>query len=76
MKELNAYLDSVRERSKKGFVVRTKKFKYKELAKENVINESEIPVPQQSKVVFEITHESVEKFSIKGRIKGIPAFSR
>lgn len=44
--------------------------------KEHVINESEIPEPQQSKVQFEITHTETEKFSVKGRIKGIPAFHR
>jgi hypothetical protein len=66
----------VRQRAKKGFVVKTKKFKYTDLAKAHVINESEIPAPQQSKVKFEITHTETEKFSVKGRIKGIPAFAR
>jgi len=75
-KELNDYLDSVRQKAKKGFVVKTKKFKYSQLKKEHVINDSEIPDPQQGKVVFEITHYETEKFSVKGRIKGIPAFSR
>jgi len=56
--------------------VKTKKYKYSQLAKEHVINDSEIPSPQQSKVVFEITHTETEKFSVKGKIKGIPAFSR
>lgn len=75
-KELNDYLESVRQKASKGFVVKTKKFKYSELLKQHVINDSEIPAPQQSKVVFEITHTETEKFQIKGKIKGIPAFSR
>jgi len=41
-----------------------------------VIADSEIPPPQQGKVIFEITHSEPEKFEIKGKIKGIPGFSR
>jgi len=76
IKDFQSYLDSVRKTSTAGFQVRTKKFKYNELFKVKVIAESEIPQPQQSKVVFEITHMMPEKFEIKGRIKGIPGFSR
>jgi len=75
-KDFQEYLESVRARANKGFVSKTKKFKYTQLVKDRVIADSEIPPPQQSKVVFEITHAAPEKFAIKGRIKGIPAFSR
>lgn len=55
---------------------RTKKFKYKELEKQKVVADSQIPPAQQSKVIFEITHSSAEIFQIKGKIKGIPQFQR
>jgi len=77
-KDFQQYLDSVREKAKQNFKPKTKNFKYKELAqgKIRVIADSEIPLPQQSKVIFEITHSETEKFMIKGKIKGIAAFSR
>jgi len=76
IKDFQNYLDSVRKTSTHGFQVKTKKFKYRELSKAKVIADSEIPPPQQGKVVFEITHAEPEKFEIKGKIKGIPGFSR
>jgi hypothetical protein len=77
-KDFKDYLDSVRLRAKQNFKPKTKSFKFKELSngKIRVIADSEIPVPQQGKVVFEITHAETEKFLIKGKIKGIAAFSR
>jgi hypothetical protein len=77
-KDFKDYLESVRLRAKQNFKPKTKSFKFKELAngKIRVIADSEIPVPQQGKVVFEITHSETEKFLIKGKIKGIAAFSR
>jgi hypothetical protein len=70
--------DQILESIRKSMVheVKTKKFKFKELEKARVIHDSQIPAQQQSKVVFEITHIAAEKFEIKGRIKGIPQFSR
>lgn len=76
IRDFQNYLDSVRKTSTAGFQVKTKKFKYKELFKAKVIADSEIPPPQQGKVIFEITHSEPEKFEIKGKIKGIPGFSR
>jgi len=76
IKDFQSYLESVRKTSTAGFQLRTKKFKYRELEKAKVIHDSEIPVPHQAKVVFEITHAEPERFEIKGKIKGIPGFSR
>eukprot|EP01126_Amoeba_proteus_P049400 TRINITY_DN5777_c0_g1_i3.p1 TRINITY_DN5777_c0_g1~~TRINITY_DN5777_c0_g1_i3.p1 ORF type:complete len:812 (+),score=181.46 TRINITY_DN5777_c0_g1_i3:92-2527(+) len=76
MKDFGNYLVSVQNRANAGFQVKTKKFKYRDLDKAKVISDSEIPPPQQSKVVFEIIHTEPEKFEIKGKIKGIPGFSR
>jgi len=76
MSDFENYLTSVRNQASAGFVEKTKKFKYKDLAKLKVINDSEIPPGQQSKVQFEITHVSAEKFDIKGKIKGLPGFQR
>jgi len=75
-KDFQSYLKSLREMSQKNFKPKTKNFKYKELYKARVIADSEIPATQQGKVIFEITHCEAEKFSVKGKIKGIPAFSR
>jgi len=75
-KDFQEYLDVVRSGASKNFKQKTKSFKYKDLIKSRVIADSEIPVPQQNKVIFEISHVETEKFSIKGKIKGIPAFSR
>jgi len=75
-KDFQSYLKSVRERAASGFKQKTKNFKYKDLHKQRVIADSEIPPPQQGKVVFEITHAKAEMFTVKGKIKGIPAFSR
>jgi len=75
-KDFQSYLKSVRVNAQKNFKPKTKNFKYKELAKARVIADSEIPEPQTGKVIFEITHSETEKFSVKGKIKGIPAFSR
>jgi len=75
-KDFQSYLKSLREMSQKNFKQKTKSFKYKELYKSRVIADSEIPQTQQGKVIFEITHCEAEKFSVKGKIKGIPAFSR
>jgi hypothetical protein len=75
-KDFQSYLKSLREMSQKNFKPKTKNFKYKELYKSRVIADSEIPATQQGKVIFEITHVEAEKFSVKGKIKGIPAFSR
>jgi len=76
IKDFQNYLESVRKTSTHGFQVKTKKFKFRELFKAKVIADSEIPPPQQGKVVFEIKHAEPEKFEIKGSIKGIPGFSR
>jgi len=76
MADFEAYLNSVRNLASADFVQKTKKFKYKELAKLKVIYDSEIPQGQQSKVQFEITHCSAEEFEIKGKIKGLPGFQR
>jgi len=75
-KDFESYLKSVRDNARKNFKPKTKNFKYKELHKARVIADSEIPEPQTGKVIFEITHLETEKFSVKGKIKGIPAFSR
>jgi len=75
-KDFESYLKSVRDKAKLNFKSKTKSFKFKELYKHRVIADSEIPAPQQSKVIFEITHCDTEKFQVKGKIKGIPAFSR
>jgi len=76
MHDFESYLASVRNNASAGFEPKTKKFKYKDLSKLKVINDSEIPPTQQSKVQFEITHLSAEKFEIKGKIKGLPGFQR
>jgi len=76
MADFDAYLTSVRTQASANFVQKTKKFKYKDLAKLKVIYDSEIPQGQQSKVQFEITHVSAEEFEIKGKIKGLPGFQR
>jgi len=75
-KDFQDYLEGVRKRTNLTFVSKTKKFKYKELVKMRVIADSEIPVQQQKSVLFEINHTATEVFAIKGKIKGIPAFSR
>jgi len=74
--DFQAYLKSLRTNAEKNFKPKTKSFKYKELYKARVISDSEIPTTQQGKVIFEITHHKAEEFSVKGKIKGIPAFSR
>jgi hypothetical protein len=75
-KDFQDYLKSVRENARKNFKQKTKSFKFKELNKARVIADSEIPTQQQGKVIFEITHVDTEKFQVKGKIKGIPAFQR
>jgi len=76
MSDFENYLTSVRNQAEAAFIEKTKKFKYKDLAKLKVIHDSEIPPGQQGKVQFEITHVSAEKFDIKGKIKGLPGFQR
>jgi len=75
-KDFQSYLKSVRAKADTHFKQKTKSFKYKELHKLRVIADSEIPAPQQGKVIFEITHVKAENFTVKGKIKGIPTFSR
>jgi len=76
MHDFESYLTSVRNMASAGFQAKTKKFKYKDLAKLKVVAESEIPPSQQSKVQFEVTHVSAETFEIKAKIKGLPGFQR
>jgi len=72
--DFESMLDAIRKTQ--VHETRTKKFKFKELEKQKVIADSQIPPAQQSKVIFEITHSSAETFQIKGKIKGIPQFQR
>jgi len=76
MGDFEAYLNSVRTHAATGFKSQKKKFKYKDLVKLKVIADSEIPAGQQGMVVFEFQHEAAETFNIKGKIKGLPGFSR
>jgi hypothetical protein len=62
-----------------GYASKVFKFKFLELLEgpRRVIFESEIPVPQQSKVSFEVCLDhKINMVRFKGCIKGIPAFSR
>jgi DNA gyrase/topoisomerase IV subunit A len=74
--DMNAYLDSVRKKAAAKFVPLSQKFKYKDLEKQKVIAESEIPTSQQGKVKFVIEQKSMETFHITGKIKGLPGFTR
>jgi len=74
--DMNVYLDSVRTKAAAKFVAMTKKFKYKDLEKQKVIAESEIPTSQQGKVKFIFEQKSMENFHITGKIKGLPGFTR
>jgi len=51
-KDFESYLKSVRDKAKLNFKSKTKSFKFKELYKHRVIADSEIPAPQQSKVIW------------------------
>jgi len=74
--ELNTYLDSVRKKAAESFVPQTKKFKYKDLAKQKVIADSEIPASQQGKVKFVVEQKTIDEFHITGKIHGLPVFTR
>eukprot|EP01125_Pyxidicula_operculata_P018292 TRINITY_DN64_c10_g1_i1.p1 TRINITY_DN64_c10_g1~~TRINITY_DN64_c10_g1_i1.p1 ORF type:complete len:809 (-),score=232.86 TRINITY_DN64_c10_g1_i1:351-2777(-) len=70
--ELNAYLGSVRTKANESFVPQTKKFKYKDLVKEKVIADSEIPTQHIPKVRFLIEQKTIDEFLITGKVKNLP----
>jgi len=74
--DFESYFEAIRRKSQDTFSPKTKKFKYKDLAKLKVIADSEIPPSQQGKVTFAITQTEMDKFEIEGKIKGLPGFAR
>jgi len=74
--DFETYFDAIRRKSKETFITKSKKFKYKELAKLKVIADSEIPTSQQGKVTFTINQTEMDKFEIEGKIKGLPGYTR